>query len=159
MHVQKLINESRKSEKPEINPMVKYNNYPLRGLITCGQCGSTYTTTYTRKNGTMHRYYICGKRSKEGKQCCDAPILGAKAVETHLANEIKDICDSAELQQALHEIISEYNQEIVDDCLFNMDILLTKLSDEQLAELFDAVYERIVFDPAQSAFLLTRRTL
>ncbi len=36
----------------------------LQGLIFCGPCGCGMMHTYTRKSGTLYRYYVCVRTEK-----------------------------------------------------------------------------------------------
>ncbi len=136
----------------------KNNDSPLRGLITCGQCGKKMMGTYTVCRGVRHRYYVCFNRHKNGKIVCDCPILPAGEAEKHLIGELIELSEDKELEAILHSIIPEYCHSLISDCLHNIDILLSRLNHEQLRELFQATYKKIEFSPAEQAFLLTKNT-
>ncbi len=61
----------------------RYRNFPLTGLLSCGECGCAITAgLVTGKSGGQFRYYHCTK--KKGK--CSQRSLQEK----HLAEQIKD---------------------------------------------------------------------
>lgn len=131
--------------------------YPLRGLMTCEQCGARFITTHTTKKGVCHRYYVCSNRQKNGKEVCDCPILPAEATEQHLAHELQEICQVSELEKLLHRSIPEYKGSLVSECLDTFDKWVKRLTPKQLQALLEQAFEHISFKASDNAFLLTRR--
>jgi site-specific DNA recombinase len=64
--------------------------YLLRGILKCGQCGTAMSTASTRKRGTVHRYYRCGKRDKQGSSGCRAGQIPAEAIEEFVVDRIRE---------------------------------------------------------------------
>jgi site-specific DNA recombinase len=69
---------------------------PLLGLMKCGYCGSSMTTTFTTKKGTGKRYYYykCTRSSHTSKKHCSARDIKADDIElfsqkliSHLASD------------------------------------------------------------------------
>jgi site-specific DNA recombinase len=64
------------------------HDYVLRGLVRCGQCGAAMSPASTKKGKTVHRYYRCCTRDKEGRQVCGARQLPAGALEDFVVERI-----------------------------------------------------------------------
>jgi site-specific DNA recombinase len=79
---------------------------PLLGVMKCGHCGSSMTTTFTTKKGTGKRYYYykCTRSSHTSKEHCSARDIKADDIElfsqrliSHLASD-KDFFRAAVCQ-------------------------------------------------------------
>ncbi len=55
--VQQILNERAKPRKSKAG-----HNFPLTGLMKCGECGAAITAQYAHGNGGTYRYYRCTKR-------------------------------------------------------------------------------------------------
>lgn len=64
------------------------HDYVLRGLVRCGRCGAAMSPASTKKGKTVHRYYRCCTRDKEGRQVCGARQLPAGALEEFVVERI-----------------------------------------------------------------------
>ncbi len=64
-------------------------DYVLRGLLRCGRCGAAMSPASTKKGHTVHRYYRCSTRDKEGKKVCAAKPLPAGAMEEFVVERIE----------------------------------------------------------------------
>ena len=151
--VQELIAQGTRKREP----LKEQPEYPLRGLLHCAQCGNSFIPTYTTSKGILRRYYVCQTKQKEGRKVCNSPNLNARQVEEHLMRELHILAKDENVLEALYAQLPEYKPELLGDCLYNIELLLDRLSCEELNELFSKMYERIEFNPAQSAFILTKR--
>ena len=70
----------------------------LRGLVRCAACDASMVPSWTRKANRTYRYYTCGRAQKQGHAICPTRSVKADAVEAFIANEIKRIGKSPELQ-------------------------------------------------------------
>ncbi|PZR09629.1 MAG: resolvase [Archangium gephyra] len=64
------------------------HDYVLRGLVRCGRCGAAMSPASTKKGKTVHRYYRCCTRDKEGRQVCGTRQLPAGALEEFVVERI-----------------------------------------------------------------------
>lgn len=151
--VQKSMKENAVTRTKETNSAVPF---PLRDLLKCGKCGSVMTTSYTVKNGKMHRYYTCRNKSANGKRECDCDNLSADAVEDFAKCELKALADDNDLAAALILNMPEWNAKLVGDCVFNIEKLLETLTSEELAAVFHAAFKSITFDPTEPAFIIKK---
>ncbi len=66
----------------------------LKGLLTCGCCGSamihTFTTRAGSKSNRRYRYYACARMLKGGRDACPCPSLPAGDLERFVAGAIRD---------------------------------------------------------------------
>lgn len=153
LKVQKLISEEARKRKA----LKEQPEYPLRGLLHCAQCGNKFIPSHTKSKGVLRRYYICQTKQKEGRGVCNCPNLNAIQAEEHLMRELHILAQDENILEALYAQLPEYKPELLGDCFYNIELLLDRLSCEDLNKLFAQTYERIEFSPEQSAFLLTKR--
>lgn len=78
---------------------------PLSGLLRCGLCHTKLVSTYTRRHGKKHRYYIC-PRAKQ--RICPLTPLPAEDMERslreHLQPVLGDRPSMIQIQQAIEAI-------------------------------------------------------
>ena len=80
----------------------------LRGLLTCGRCGSRLQYTTGRGNGGEFDYYVCMRRMRGGG--CGLPYLAAAEVERRIEQAWPlwmklDTLDGEAVGSQLHEIV------------------------------------------------------
>jgi site-specific DNA recombinase len=65
------------------NPMTRISTPPLlKGILTCGCCGSSMTPSYCmKKNGTRYRYYTCSSKLRLASEACSIKTISAAEVE------------------------------------------------------------------------------
>ena len=63
----------------------------LRGLVTCGRCGSPMLHSFTTRKGRRHRYYLCSRTHNEGAAACPNTRVAASPFEQFIANQIRAI--------------------------------------------------------------------
>jgi site-specific DNA recombinase len=79
----------------------------LRGLIHCTACGCAMSPSVTRRNGKVHRYYVCGNATRRGWASCPHPSLPAGDIEAAVVERIKVVGrDPDLLRDTLAEIRS-----------------------------------------------------
>ncbi len=69
----------------------------LKGVIRCGHCGCSMTSTYTRKGGRTYRYYLCVKAGKNGYSSCPVKLVPAGDIEKAVVDQIRSIIKSPEM--------------------------------------------------------------
>ncbi len=93
-----------------------YRTYLLRGLIACGNCGLTYSGTYSRvsPDKSIERlYYACNGRTqwrRLGREKCFGATLVASEIEAVVWDEIKIYCKHPEI--AIDQLRSARSPEI-----------------------------------------------
>ncbi|MDH3604532.1 MAG: recombinase family protein, partial [Candidatus Tectomicrobia bacterium] len=110
--VQKQLKQNRRLPKSNAT-----RDYPLRGLVTCVNCGAYFVgTTIPRRNGKRDHYYRCGSSYKRthhnGKSLCQAKSIPAEQLENMVWNGCHQLISSPEaaleaLQQQLDSRLSE----------------------------------------------------
>ncbi|MBU1122493.1 MAG: recombinase family protein [Candidatus Omnitrophota bacterium] len=111
--VEKIRN--KKKEKKEISPfLIKKDErvHLLKGILKCGDCGSTmtpYPSGKKQKDGTPYLYYTCVIVSKEPKDSeCKVRYLPAREFENIIKKTISDISKNKKL---LDECITTANKD------------------------------------------------
>ncbi len=110
-----------------------YRTYLLRGLITCGNCGLTYSGNYSRvaPDKTIERlYYACNGRTqwrRIGREKCHGATLVASEIEAVVWDEIKTYCKHPDI--AIEQLRSLRSPR-VDNLAVGFDEI-----NKQLAEL------------------------
>jgi hypothetical protein len=65
--------------------------YLLSGLIRCAHCGSAMIGSFNRlPNGTRWRFYVCGKRKREGRRGCPTGKLKASLVKGEVVRRVME---------------------------------------------------------------------
>ena len=64
--------------------------YILRGVLQCARCGSAFTPASTTARSTVHRYYRCVTRDKQGKEACPSSPLPATAIEAYVIERLRE---------------------------------------------------------------------
>ncbi len=65
------------------------SSYLLSGLIRCARCGSAMIGSFDRlPSGTKWRFYVCGKRKREGRRACPTGKLKASLVEGEVMRRV-----------------------------------------------------------------------
>ncbi len=66
------------------------HSYLVRGILTCGACGSVMTTCSTHTNGREYRYYRCLTQVKQGSRGCSTRQLPAEAIEGFVVEQVQE---------------------------------------------------------------------
>lgn len=74
-----------------LHPKQRVSSYLLSGLIRCAQCGSAMIGSYDKlKSGTRWRFYVCGKRKREGIRGCHTGKLKASLIDGAVMKHVND---------------------------------------------------------------------
>lgn len=84
------VGRQRRQQTHETNAL-------LHKLIRCGHCGKAMTNSYSRKNGKVYRYYVCGTAAKLGYDACPIRTVPAGDIETAVLDHLRKILRSPEL--------------------------------------------------------------
>ena len=61
----------------------------LKGILRCAPCNSAMTHSFSKKNGRMYRYYVCGKAQRMGWANCPTKSIPAEEIERCLYERIR----------------------------------------------------------------------
>lgn len=91
----------------------------LRGLVTCGRCGSPMLHSFTTRKGRRHRYYLCSRTHNEGATSCPNTRVAAGKFEQFVANQIRTIGQDpgvlAKTTASTAKLAADRRQELADE--------------------------------------------
>jgi DNA invertase Pin-like site-specific DNA recombinase len=98
-----------------ISPTMRMSVAPLlKGIMSCGICGSTMTPTYTTKSGVKYRYYICAAKHKGRNDECAVGRITAKETENLVVSQLMNILKKPEfIVQAMGKSAGEIPEHII----------------------------------------------
>jgi len=98
---------------PGLHPRQRVSSYLLSGLIRCAPCGSAMIGSYDRlKSGSRWRFYVCGKRKREGIKGCHTGKLKASLIEGAVMRQVMDrILTTSYARTLLQAINRKLNEE------------------------------------------------
>ena len=97
---------------PQGHPHAKHitSPYLLSGMIRCAKCDSAMIGSFDKlKSGTRWRFYVCGKRKRQGLAGCDTGKLKADLVEGDVMRHVMDRVLTTEYVDSL---LTEVNQRL-----------------------------------------------
>jgi len=75
----------------------------LKGILRCGQCGTSMGVTFARKQGRTYRYYLCQTANKQGYAACPVKTVSAGTVEAAVVLQVRKMLRSPdEVTKVLH---------------------------------------------------------
>ena len=87
------------------------SNLLLLGLLKCGNCGSSMTTSFTTRDGERYYYYKCVNKSKSGKDKCSARDLPSQEIDRFIESLIIQIASSDPLFNSVFSQLSHNKKE------------------------------------------------
>ncbi len=81
----------------------------LNGILRCKACGCGMSHSYTKKNSTRYRYYVCQNAQVRGWAHCPRPSLPADEIERFVVQEIRNIGQDEKL---IGEVVAESRRTI-----------------------------------------------
>ena len=112
------------------------SSYLLSGLIRCARCGSAMIGSFDRlPSGTRWRFYVCGKRKREGRRGCPTGKLKASLVEGEVMSRVMDrILTPVYVRGLLNAANRKLNEEAV-----SLDSKVARVR-RRLSEVNRAIY-------------------
>jgi len=102
----------------------------LKGILRCTPCNAAMIHTFTKKNGRLYRYYVCGNAQRTGWANCPTKSIPAEEIERCIYDRIRAIGSDAEL---LNETIQAAQKQLANQVAqVDADI---QTSERQLKEL------------------------
>jgi hypothetical protein len=90
-----LFNEAQELHKKKVRKMKLFRNYLFTGLITCDECRSRMTPTYTNKEAKRGRkryfYYRCTSTLKRDWQVCTTRQVNADRLERFVLENLERV--------------------------------------------------------------------
>ncbi len=104
------------------------HDFPFRGLLTCGECGSSITAQYAQGNGGQYRYYRCTKK----KGFCSQKYIQEKDLAAQFQERLKSVGISDEQTANMLEQIEKWNKEAVSSSQVSVQNLKAKQKETQV---------------------------
>ena len=79
----------------------------LGGVLTCGQCGTTLKSSFTRRQGEKHVYYVCRAGKKQQPACPQRPVASwdlDRSLRERLQDAGRTLDDSSDLKHVLRTV-------------------------------------------------------
>lgn len=127
--IYKKAREIAAGRRQEYAPNGQYREYLLKGLIKCGNCGSTYVGTSNSQG--RFSYYRCTKKIKrtDGQHCTNSQI-NADLIEDLVWKDIKRMFSNPE------KLLKEVSQYLTEQVELRADLAMEfKEIDQRLTEL------------------------
>ncbi len=104
----------------------------LKGIIRCGSCNCAMTPTSARRKRTdgstvTHRYYLCQKASKHGRDQCACPSLPSADIEDFVLEHVRKVLSNQSVEHAVVERAIAMVDEAKQQRLAERDRLQTKI--------------------------------
>ncbi len=117
----------------------------LRGLVRCKACGCAMHYSYTKQRDRLYGYYVCANAKTEGVASCPVPSLPAAELEAMAVEEVKTICRSKRMTDAIFKAAAaDHTQSVA--------AMTERLQEaEQLAQKATAVADRTPADQEAQA--------
>jgi site-specific DNA recombinase len=119
--------------------------WPLRGLVVCGRCSRTMSTSVIHHRQLRYRHYRCRSHAG-GRPPCKGVAVPAHELERWVIRELSSLSPD-------RFRLPELRQEVTD-----FRSLWEMLTERERIESLATVVERVRFDPARSKIQLSLRT-
>lgn len=116
------LNKHCKSGRPQTA-----RDYPLKGKVFCGDCGSAMTVARSVSKGTAYYYYRCTK--KDRTYDCSCPPIRADKLEDIVQQYVISILGNADVQNKVLERIRAEANRIMGAGMAKLEAIKTDLQD------------------------------
>jgi site-specific DNA recombinase len=126
----------------------------LKGLVSCGSCGSPMIHSYVQKATTRYRYYVCANAHRRGWNKCETRSVSAPELEGAVVNQIRNIArEPAILSEVLkkleesretHEPIADPAK--VEEALSKFDPLWSQLTTSEQETFICILVAQVRYD-------------
>lgn len=143
-------------------------DYPLRGKVFCGECGSAMyvRTSKGPKDGGKYFYYACSKKKEQHTDCANRPIR-VEELERKVSDYVRAMLGSPQIleetMERMRQMTAEMNRTGADRMTalveeqFNIDAQITRLVDAIAAGAFSpAIQSRLAALEAEKIKLLSQ---
>lgn len=123
-------------DKP--HPRRARTGYLLSGLAYCAECGAAMVSGTDNVNGhrkTPWRYYLCGRKKREGWAACSSSKIGAEGPEQAVLQLVHERVLTPDFVEAL---VAEMNRQLENDSPGTLDARIREKR-HQIAEMEKAI--------------------
>ncbi len=122
----------------------KHKHY-LRGMLTCGHCGSSMGFTRANGRSATYDYFFCVGRAN-AKNGCQQPYTPAELIEQHVEESYRDIRLDAGAVEKLKTLIAEGFKALQQTDQDNLELQRRRLQkiERQQKKLLDLHYEELI---------------
>ncbi len=140
--VREIIASRRTSSRKKQSTVVEW---PLRGILRCGQCGRPLSPSISGYKQLRYRYYRC-RSDAGGQPACKGVSLPAYEIETFAITTIGELNSSESLAGLDDESAKQYEQ---------LAAIWQQLSLNEQGKLIPQLVQEVVFDSEQSTISVT----
>lgn len=140
--VREIIASRRTNSRTKESTAVEW---PLRGLLRCGQCGRPLSPSISGYKQLRYRYYRC-RSDAGGQPACTGVSLPAYEIETYVIRTIGDVNSPQTLAGNDDESANQYHQ---------FSQIWQQLSPNEQLKLIPQLVQEVVFDQEQSTISVT----
>ena len=83
---------------------------PLKGLLKCGYCGGSMTTTYTKKGNRRYLYMQCAKDSKRAERTCPLRYIAFGDIEEVVLQQLGAVFRTPTLMAQAFEAVRKIQE-------------------------------------------------
>lgn len=117
----------------------KCRDYPLKGKVFCGECGSAMTVARSVSKGTAYYYYRCSK--KDRTHDCSCPPIRADRLEEIAVTYVSSILGNTDVQAKIIAAIRQETDRILQGGVAKFDAAKSDLDkvSAQIDRIVDAI--------------------
>lgn len=134
----KVVQEKMKKNKREQAGRPPMRDYPLKGKVFCGECGSVLTVS---RSQNKYYYYGCERKHRDGS--CSLPKIGAPKLEGLVADAVRGLIGRPGCIDGLIEIMREERNKLVTGAPERLQTLIAEKAStkKKLDTAVDAILE------------------
>ena len=133
----------------------------LAGLLHCAPCNASMSPSWTKRRGTLYRYYVCRTTKTEGWGACPSPSVPAHEIETLVVEQIRTIGRDRDLQARVLDQVRRQDPEVnpadLRRALTLFDPVWEVLHVEEQARVMRLLVEGVAYDGAAGTVTLSFR--
>jgi hypothetical protein len=140
-HVRENIAGRRVSTTPRVSPKF---DWPLRGIVVCGQCTRTMSTSVIHHCHIRYRHYRCRSHAG-GRPPCKGVAISAHKIEQLVVRELSALNPERFRNSSRREEVRDFRS------------LWDTLTEQERIDNLQVAVERVRFDPHRGKVQLTLR--
>lgn len=113
--------------------------YPLKGKVFCGECGSALVYTGSKNSSGRYHYYTCSGKQRRGN--CRLNPIKMELLESTVADIVRSVLSDPQKRSALLKIMHDEKARLQSGCIAQLNSLLENRSElvQQLDRATDAI--------------------
>ncbi|MDA0782797.1 MAG: recombinase family protein [Proteobacteria bacterium] len=138
----------RKNDKVT-KPTSRISKPPLlKGIFSCGFCGTVMTPTYTNKKGKRYRYYVCSAKQRGVNEKCPVGTISASEAEQVVIDQVLQLLSSPEITaRTLAATSGELPDTQVISGLQNIDKVWGELFPSEQSRIIHLLIRGVIITP------------